>query len=147
MDLEALATTKGDFHLASFIQEKFLRKQVMLYIPHNPLISFYSINQFLISHIAMFNAIYPIILITSIFDQVLDLKMIGDFLTKIKRVGTGLGVHMLDRDLAAFIQTRRANQIVKAFKARNYMAEEDVNNISHIERENLANIFMERLFL
>ena len=61
--------------------------------------------------------------------------MIGDFLTKIKRVGTGLGVHMLDRDLAAFIQTRRANQIVKAFKARNYMAEEDVKNISHTERE------------
>ena len=73
--------------------------------------------------------------------------MIGDFLTKIKRVGTGLGVHMLDRDLAAFIQTRRANQIVKAFKARNYMAEEDVKNISHIERENLANVFMDRLFL
>merc|ERR1712236_28443 len=84
VDLEALATTKGDFRLASFIQEKFLRKQV------------------------------------------LDLKMIGDFLTKIKRVGTGLGVHMLDKDLA-----------------RNYMAEEYVKNISHIERENLANIFIE----
>jgi len=105
VDLEALATSKGDFHLASFIQEKFLRRQV------------------------------------------LDLKMIGDLLTKIKRVGTGLGVHMLDGDLAAIIQTRRAKQIVKAFKARNYMAEEDVNNISHIERENLANIFMERLFI
>merc|ERR1712133_182789 len=103
--LEALTAAKGDFHLASFIQEKFLRKQV------------------------------------------LDIKMIGDFLTKIKRVGTGLGVHMLDRDLAAFIQTRRANPIVKAYKTRNYMAEEDVNNISQLARENQVNVFMERLFL
>jgi len=105
VDLEALATSKGDFHLASFIQEKFLRKQVM------------------------------------------DIKMIGDFLTKIKRVGTGLGVHMLDMDLTAFIQTRRQTPLVRAHKKHNFFIEEDVTKISNSGLENLGHIFRERLFM
>merc|ERR1712226_511521 len=45
--------------------------------------------------------------------QVADIKMIGDFLTKMKRVGTGLGVHMVDKDLTAFINTRKAHTEVR----------------------------------
>merc|ERR1712173_217111 len=96
VNLEALATTKGDFHLASFIQEKFLREQVM------------------------------------------DIKMIGDFLTKIMRVGTGLGVHMLDSDLTAFIQTRRQTPLVRAHKKDYFFIEEDVTKISNLGLENLG---------
>merc|ERR1712076_126418 len=56
--------------------------------------------------------------------QVAGIKMIGDFLTKMKRVGTGLGVHMVDKDLTAFINTRKAHTEVRI---GNCTVEEDVN--------------------
>ena len=73
--------------------------------------------------------------------------MIGDFLTKIKRVGTGLGVHMLDTDLTAFIQTRRHTPLFRAHKKDNFFIEEDVTKISNLGLENLGHIFRERLFM
>ena len=73
--------------------------------------------------------------------------MIGDFLTKIKRVGTGLGVHMLDTDLTAFIQTRRQTPLVRAHKKDNFFIEEDVTKIANLGLENLSHIFRERLFM
>merc|ERR1712076_11394 len=100
--LETLATTKADFHLATFIQENFLRKQVA------------------------------------------DIKRIGDFLTKMKRVGTGLGVHMVDRDLTAFINTRIAHTEVRI---GNCTVEEDVSTIGNYGGNYLANIFTEKLWL
>merc|ERR1712179_644973 len=100
--LETLATTKADFHLATFIQENFLRKQVA------------------------------------------DIKRIGDFLTKMKRVGTGLGVHMVDRDIAAFINTRKGHTEVRI---GNCTVEEDVNKIVNYGGNYFANMFTEKLWL
>ena len=77
----------------------------------------------------------------------MDIKMIGDFLTKIKRVGTGLGVHMLDTDLTAFIQTRRQTPLVRVHKKDNFFIEEDVTKISNLGLKNLGHIFRERLFM
>ena len=77
----------------------------------------------------------------------MDIKMIGDFLTKIKRVGTGLGVHMPDTDLTAFIQTRRQTPLARAHKKDNFFIEEDVTKISNLGLENLGHIFRERLFM
>merc|ERR1712112_209174 len=34
--------------------------------------------------------------------QIIDMKTIGDFLTKIKRAGTGLGFYMIDKEIAAY---------------------------------------------
>merc|ERR1712226_1319971 len=94
MTLETLAATKADFHLAAFIQENFLRKQVA------------------------------------------DIKM--------KRVGTGLGVHMVDKDLTAFTNTRKAHTEVRI---GNCTVEEDVNKIVNYGGDYLANIFTEKLWL
>merc|ERR1712226_1563386 len=76
--------------------------------------------------------------------QVADIKRIGDFLTKMKRVGTGLGVHMVDRDIAAFINTRKAHTEVRI---GNYTVEEDVNKIVNYGGNYLANMFTEKLWL
>ena len=73
--------------------------------------------------------------------------MIGDFLTKIKRVGTGLGIHILDRDLTAFIQTRRHIPMVTAHKKDKFFIEDDVTKFSNLGWENLGVIFRERLFM
>merc|ERR1712119_234824 len=63
VDLQKVATTKGDFHLVSFIGEGLLVKHVEL------------------------------------------TKFIGGLLTKMKTVGTGLGIYMVDRDLAETYKT------------------------------------------
>merc|ERR1712114_144932 len=34
--------------------------------------------------------------------QIIDMKTIGDFLTKMKRAGTGLGFYMIDKEIAAY---------------------------------------------
>merc|ERR1712076_279889 len=81
-DLETLATTKADFHLASFIQETFLTKQIT------------------------------------------DIKTIGDFLTKMKRVGPGLGVYMVYKDLTAHTRKWIANT-----RTGTFTVEEDVTEI------------------
>merc|ERR1712226_1399368 len=76
--------------------------------------------------------------------QVADIKRIGDFLTKMKRVGTGLGVHMVDIDIAAFIDTRKGHTEVRI---GNCTVEEDVNKIVNYEGNYFANMFTEKLWL
>ena len=83
-------------------------------------------------------------LLSTSTSQVADIKRIGDFLTKMKRVGTGLGVHMVDKDLTAFINTRIAHTEVRI---GNCTVEEDVNKIVNYGGDYLANIFTEKLWL
>merc|ERR1711934_747828 len=52
--------------------------------------------------------------------QVTDVKTIGDILTKMKRVGTGLGVYMMDKHLTAYTEVWRANT-----RTEIYSVEED----------------------
>ena len=71
LELTKCADAKGDSHLSDFIDE-FLEDQVM----HN--------QQLIID-----------------FDQVASIKSIGDTITKLKRVGDGLGLFLFDKEMAA----------------------------------------------
>merc|ERR1719370_1032385 len=62
LELQAKAMAKVDFHLVTFVQEKFLN---------------YNVN---------------------------FVKIIGDLVTMTKRAGDGLGIHMIDTDIAKFKQ-------------------------------------------
>merc|ERR1711934_841984 len=100
MTLETLATTKADFHLAPFIQETFLTKQIT------------------------------------------DIKTIGDILTKMKRVGPGLGVYMVDKDLTAYTRKWIANT-----RTGTFTVEEDVTEIVKTGGDGKTTVIMEKCWM
>merc|ERR1712183_222900 len=100
VDLQKVATTKGDFHLVSFIGEGLLVKHVEL------------------------------------------TKFIGDLLTKMKTVGTGLGIYMVDRDLAEAYKT---GYLTGTYK--NFTVEEDVTKIVRKGEDGVKYLVMEKLFM
>ena len=72
LELTKCADAKGDSHLSDFIDE-FLEDQVMR-----------AQSELVID-----------------FDQVASIKSIGDTITKLKRVGDGLGLFLFDKEMAA----------------------------------------------
>merc|ERR1712050_580251 len=91
LELQAKAMAKADFHLVTFVQEKFLNYHVKFF------------------------------------------KIIGDLVTMTKRVGDGLGIHMIDTDIAkmtTFLFHKNAVKIVKNEDLRrNFLAVEDTANM------------------
>jgi len=91
LELQAKAMAKVDFHLVTFVQEKFLN---------------YHVN---------------------------FVKIIGDLVTMTKRAGDGLGIHMIDTDIAkmtTFLFHKNAVKILKnEDHRRNFLAVEDTANM------------------
>merc|ERR1712066_233141 len=91
LELQAKAMAKADFHLVTFVQEKFLN---------------YHAN---------------------------FVKIIGDFVTKTKRVGDGLGIHMIDTDIAKMTTYMFHKNAVKIVNNEdntwNFLAVEDTTNM------------------
>jgi len=93
-DLESLATTKTDFHLVSFIQKNFLTRQVTKTLTDLENLANTKTDFHLVTFIQK----------KFLTRQIIDIKTIGDFLTKMKRVGTGLCFYMMDKEIAPLHQ-------------------------------------------
>merc|ERR1719383_74357 len=57
--------------------------------------------------------------------QIMDMKTIGDFLIKMKRVGTRLGFYMIDKEIAGYTK-----KWIEDTKTENFIMEEDVTKIA-----------------
>ena len=73
--------------------------------------------------------------------HVVLIKIIGELLTKMKRVGTGLGVHMVDKE---FHRICRTGYPFANYKI--YNVEEDVTKINTNEGDDWKFIAMEKIF-
>merc|ERR1719153_2096253 len=66
----------------------------------------------------------------------------GDFLTKMKRAGTGLGFYMIDKEIAAYTK-----KWIEDTKTENFITEEDVTKILKTGGDNKTTVFMEKYWM
>merc|ERR1719260_725432 len=71
-----------------------------------------------------------------------DIKTIGDFLTKMKRAGTGLGFSMIDKEIAAYTK-----KWIEDTKTENFIMEEDVTKIVKTGADNKTTDIMEKYWM
>ena len=74
--------------------------------------------------------------------QIMDIKTIGDFLTKMKRAGTGLGFYMIDKEIAAYTK-----KWIEDTKTENFIIEEDVTKIVKTGADNKTTVIMEKYWM
>merc|ERR1712002_1090998 len=74
--------------------------------------------------------------------QIMDMKTIGDFLTKMKRAGTGLGFYMIDKEIAAYTK-----KWIEDTKTENFIMEEDVTKIVKTGGDNKTTVIMEKYWM
>merc|ERR1712176_81026 len=74
--------------------------------------------------------------------QMIDIKTIGDFLTKMKRAETGLGFYMIDKEIAAYTK-----KWIENTKTEIRIMEEDVTEIVKTGGDNKTAVIMEKYWM
>jgi len=74
--------------------------------------------------------------------QIMDIKTIGDFLTKMKRAGTGLGFYMIDKEIAAYTK-----KWIEDTKTENFIMEEDVTKVVKTGADNKTTVILEKYLM
>ena len=72
----------------------------------------------------------------------MDMKTIGDFLTKMKRAGTGHGFYMIDKEIAAYTK-----KWIEDTKTENFIMEGDVTKIVKTGGDNKATVIKEKYWM
>merc|ERR1712173_215803 len=73
--------------------------------------------------------------------QIMDIKTIGDFLTKMKRAGTGLGFYMI-KEIAAYTK-----KWIEDTKTENFIMEEDVTKVVKTGADNKTTVILEKYLM